>query len=589
MKIFNGVGIRTKLLLATLVLLAIPLVGVSYVREMERFLRNGQEQAATALARAAATALHDRPTLLEMRAQPPITNGAPKPNPAAGDGDERWVLVEPEPASTSTDGSQTRSENPPPAPLSEGIRETALPEPNRSGRRVTPEAMREIELIIRGLGRNQSRIWVIDQQRHVLALTGSLKSRVDPVSEVEPQGVWARFESAVLRPLYTRLLSPPSEDFDDAMPDTVLSTGREIDRALTGVPASRWRNTNDERIVVVSAAHPVWSGDEVIAAVVAEETTLPVLSVRYRAFEELLTMTLGVFILGATSLFLFASGLSRRLLRLRDQAEGAIDAQGRVQRSFPASTARDEIGDLSRSFATVLDRLAQYNQYLERMADRLSHELRTPIAVVASSLENLRAETLPDAVLPYIGRAEDGVRRLNAILTRMREATRLEQMLREVERERFDLCKVVSGCVGGYSGAFPNHRFALQLPPNPVWLNGAPDLIAQLLDKVIDNATDFSPPGEPIEVSVNAAGTTATLAVSNVGPSLPATMQGQLFESMITVRDRAEQAGSTPHTPHLGLGLFMVRLIAQFHGARAAAHNRADDRGVAVEVTFPTA
>ena len=566
--IFDGVGIRTKLLLVTLVLLAIPFVGISYVREMERFLREGQERGVIAIARAAATALHDRPRLLELRANPP-----------------RPVIVAPPPAGEA--GTDSQAGTAAPTSATDGIRETAIPDGIRAIRPVTAEAREEIELIIRGLGRAESRIWVIDQQRRLLALTGSLKR--DPKkpaeAEAESPSLWERFESMVLRPIYTRLLSPPSEDFEDAIPETWLSTGRQVDRALTGIPASRWRNTSDDRVVIIAAAHPIWSGEEVIGAVVVEETTLPVLTVRHQAFERLLTMTLAVLLLGAGSLFWFASRLSRRLVRLRNQAENAIDTQGRIRNKFEAASSRDEIGDLSRSFATMLDRLGQYNAYLERMADRLSHELRTPVAVVGSSLENLKAQSLSPEATTYVGRAEEGLRRLNRILTQMREATRLEQMLREVERERFDLCKVVSGCVGGYSGAYPQHRFALTVPGAPVWLVGAPDLIAQLLDKIVDNATDFSPAGEVIEVAVSeSADGSAQLSVANAGPLLPATMQGQLFDSMISVRGGGERGSGAPH---LGLGLFMVRLIAEFHGAQASARNRGDGSGVVVAVRFP--
>ena len=566
--IFDGVGIRTKLLLVTLVLLAIPLVGISYVREMERFLREGQERGVIAIARAAATALHDRPRLLELRANPP-----------------RPVIVAPPPAAEA--GTDNQAESAPPTSATDGIRETAIPDAIRAIRPVTAEAREEIELIIRGLGRAESRIWVIDQQRRLLALTGSLKRDPKKPAEAEEESpsLWERFESMVLRPIYTRLLSPPSEDFEDAIPETWLSTGRQVDRALTGIPASRWRNTTDDRVVIIAAAHPIWSGEEVIGAVVVEETTLPVLTVRHQAFERLLTMTLAVLLLGAGSLFWFASRLSRRLVALRNQAENAIDTQGRIRSKFEAASSRDEIGDLSRSFATMLDRLGQYNAYLERMADRLSHELRTPVAVVGSSLENLKAQSLSPEATTYVGRAEEGLRRLNRILTQMREATRLEQMLREVERERFDLCKVVSGCVGGYSGAYPQQRFALTVPGTPVWLVGAPDLIAQLLDKIVDNATDFSPAGEVIEVAVSeSVDSGAQLSVANAGPLLPATMQGQLFDSMISVRGGGERGSGAPH---LGLGLFMVRLIAEFHGAQASARNRDDGSGVVVEVRFP--
>ena len=72
---------------------------------------------------------------------------------------------------------------------------------------------------------------------------------------------------------------------------------------------------------------------------------------------------------------------------------------------FAATAAGDEIGDLSRSFASVLARLSEYASYQEKMASRLSHELRTPIAVVRSSLDNLKAAPLPRRRARVHGRA----------------------------------------------------------------------------------------------------------------------------------------------------------------------------------------
>jgi dedicated sortase system histidine kinase len=513
--------IRTKVLLVALVLAAIPLVGYGYVREIEKVLRAAHEQAVIATSRAAAAALHDRPGLLARRAD-------------------------------ADDPSSVR----------------------RAGNA-------EVELVIQGLRRAGSRIWVIDQERNLLALEGSLRG--EPATDAVPDGLWGRFEAAVLRPMYALLLERPREDFDDALPESVLSAGRAVDAALAGAPATRWRQTPDRRAVVLAAAHPIWNGTEVVGAVIAEETTNSVLTLRNRVLEQLLTVTLATFVLGAGTLLLFASRLSARLRRLRDDAEDAIDAQGRVRKPLRAMDDGDEIGDLSRSFATLLGRLRDYTEYLERIADRLSHELRTPIAVVSSSLDNLRTQPLPDASRVYIERAEDGVRRLDTILTRISEATRLERMLVDAEREPFDLGRVVSGCVAGYAGAFPQARFALRLPERRVRVVGSPDLVAQMLDKLVANAVDFSAPDEPIEVSLDEAAHGATLAVSNIGPRLPEAMRGRLFESMVSMRP-----GGTPRDePHLGLGLFIVRLIAQFHGGRALARDRADGRGVAIEVELP--
>jgi two-component system sensor histidine kinase ChvG len=154
------------------------------------------------------------------------------------------------------------------------------------------------------------------------------------------------------------------------------------------------------------------------------------------------------------------------------------------------------------SFTNILEKLSQYTSYLESMATRLSHELRTPIAVVRSSLDNLKTQPFPDEAKVYMARADEGLTRLNTILTNMSEATRLEQILQNAEREEFDLRHVVSGCVAGYKTAYPQQNITLSLPDSPVILNGVPDLFAQLLDKLVNNAMDFANPGSEIAVTL---------------------------------------------------------------------------------------
>jgi signal transduction histidine kinase len=291
-------------------------------------------------------------------------------------------------------------------------------------------------------------------------------------------------------------------------------------------------------------------------------------------------LTLAVFAVAAAVLIGFATRLTTRIRRLRDEAENAIDARGRIAHLVTAQNSGDELGDLSRSFSAMLGKLSQHHAYLESMASRLSHELRTPIAVVRSSLENLKVA--PADARVYIERAEEGLKRLGTILTRMSEATRLEQGLASVERERFDLAAVVSGCVEGYRLAYPGQSFELALARDAAIASGSPDLAAQLLDKLVANAVDFSSAGEPIRVSLSVADGAALLSVENQGLPLPESMRGKLFDSMVSLRGRDARTGE----PHLGLGLYVARLIAEFHEGAIRAENLASGSGVAVTATF---
>jgi dedicated sortase system histidine kinase len=438
-------------------------------------------------------------------------------------------------------------------------------------------ASAEIAAILRGVQRTESRIWVVNRRYQVLALAGSLRRPVPP--EAEPgalRAAWQRFAGW--------LIERPTEDFADAVAEDTLATGREIAQALAGAPGTRTRRTADGRAVVISAAHPIWSGNDVAGAVVVEETTNPIATLRSGALERLLALTLTVFAGAAAILIAFATRLSHRIRRLRDEAESAIDARGRITRLASGSGAGDEIGDLSRSFSAMLAKLAQHHAYLESLAGRLSHELRTPIAVVRSSLENLKLAPSAAESRTYIARAEEGLARLNTILQRMAEATRMEQGLATAARERYDAAAVVRGCVEGYRLAYAPRTFELALPREPVFVDGAPDLLAQLLDKLVENAADFAAPGSAVRVSLARAGAQVRLRVENEGPPLPEALRESLFDSMVSVR-----AARADGVPHLGLGLYVARLIAEFHGGALAAENLPGGRGVALEARLKAA
>ncbi|MEO0971784.1 MAG: ATP-binding protein, partial [Pseudomonadota bacterium] len=118
---------------------------------------------------------------------------------------------------------------------------------------------------------------------------------------------------------------------------------------------------------------------------------------------------------------------------------------------------------------------------------------------------------------------------------------------------------------------------------------GAPELIAQLLDKLVDNAVSFSPTRKPIVLGLENAPGEYRLVVRNEGPPLPKDMQSRLFDSMVSVRDGAARRDGEDGTdsPHLGLGLYLVRLIAQIHGATVEAADVKEPPGVRFTVRLP--
>jgi dedicated sortase system histidine kinase len=440
----------------------------------------------------------------------------------------------------------------------------------------------EIENILKGLKYSNARVWVVDNHMRVLARSGRIHKSTGIDSNtagISEQSWWQVIESEWLFPIYYKILTKPPADFIDELEDAFSLGGKDIKQALQGSSDSRWRLSPDNKALILSAAHPIFIDEKVMGAVVVEQTTHGIRTLRNRALEQLFHVILAVMGLGTLALFVFASRISSRIRTLSNQTANAIDEHGKIIASIVPSKTADEIGDLSRTFTHVLDRLGQYNAYLENMSSRLSHELRTPVAIVNSSLEMLAIESDENERTVYLKRAQQGIKRLSKILNSMSEATRLEQAIQSTERESFKLDDLLLGCVEGYRMAYAQRQFNLQIESADSQFVGSPELFAQMLDKIIANAVEFSDVDSSISILYHKIHNKHVLKISNYGKLLPDNMQNQLFNSMVSMR-----VDQNSTQPHLGLGLYIAKIIAEYHGAELSIDNLQDQSGVKVEL-----
>jgi dedicated sortase system histidine kinase len=368
----------------------------------------------------------------------------------------------------------------------------------------------------------------------------------------------------------------------DAIPRSISQAERQraaeslTTRVARGKPDTALFAGRYENSVIVAAASPIYSSDgkSVFGVIQLAQTADRWLTLRDRALTRLLNLTLFVTLFAVVAAFWFAGRMTLRISRLGAASETALGREGNLSRVLPESDARDELGDLSRSFSSLLGRLDEYTGYLRTLAGKLAHEIRTPLTIIRSSLENLESEGGNSAnAKVYISRAREGSERLAAILTAMGAATRVEEAIAHSDRQRFDLANLVREAAGAYGAAFPTKRFSAEVPDEPVEINGAPELIVQMLDKLVDNAVDFSADAATISIVLRAEAAHVELSVANPGPPLPPETGSRLFESLWQSRAESDKR------PHFGLGLYIVRLIAEFHGGTARAENLPDDSG----------
>ena len=365
--------------------------------------------------------------------------------------------------------------------------------------------------------------------------------------------------------------------------------GDDINLALTGSTNHRWYQSATGQIGRSSVA--IIHEQQLLGVLIAEQSSEHLLKLTGNAFTRLMQYSFVTTVLVSLTLLFYASWLSWRIRRLGHAAARAVSDDGQLlprQDHWPSFKAADEIGELSRNYHELLQRLEGHTHYLKTLANKLSHELRTPLAVVRSSLDNLEHEALGDKACTFLLRARDGSERLSKLISAMSAASRVENSIQSAGREVFDLAELLRQLVAAYADIYPQ-TLELDIAPANYNVNGAPELLVQLLDKLSDNASDFCPPGGIIEYRLQRIDDNILLSLSNDGPLLPEKMREQLFDSLVSMRGNTTSHNkNSDNSPHMGLGLHIVRLIAVFHGGRVRAQNRQDESGVIFSLELPT-
>lgn len=414
-----------------------------------------------------------------------------------------------------------------------------------------------------------TRLSVWNNDDWIIATTGGL--RVERAND-----------SPILRSLYKRILG----DGDTALvyDDSPRGSQRdELQHGQSGRVRSHWyQDPASTRTQIVATAVPIRALDSngtVLATVIAEQNTDRFADLIDGAFNQLFVLSFSALLLTALALVGFAALLSWRVGKLNRSVKHSVNDKGQIVERFEASPARDELGELSRNYGDLLGRVNDYTDYLQTLSRKLSHELRTPLAIVQSSLDNLGNQSLDETSQRYQTRASEGSQRLGAILSAMGEASRVEEAIQHSEKEAVNLVQLVRDVSAAYSDIYTTHTITMDNSAGPEYtIACAPDLLVQLLDKLVQNAADFCPENGSIIFGIMTHQSSCQLSVANDGPLLPEKMQGQLFDNMVSMRERNDSG------THLGLGLYIAKLIADFHGWRIWAENRRDQAGVVFTV-----
>jgi signal transduction histidine kinase len=280
-----------------------------------------------------------------------------------------------------------------------------------------------------------------------------------------------------------------------------------------------------------------------------------------------------------------AATVVRRLRRLR-QAALQLAREGPAVEVPVDDRARDEVGDLARTFAIMQRRLQQQEQARRAFVATASHELRTPLTSLDGMLELLDDDLrsgepdLEDA-RSLLERARVQSRRLGRLAADLLDLSRIDAEV-QLRSEPVELGELSRAVLAEFELGTAERALTpvLDESAGPVWALGDPGSVARILRILLDNAVRVSPDGAEIRVSLrNEPG--AVLSVCDVGPGVPPEERDLIFERFQRGRGAGGQAG-------FGLGLAIGRELAERMGGELVL-DESDGPGAMFTLRLPVA
>ncbi len=306
-----------------------------------------------------------------------------------------------------------------------------------------------------------------------------------------------------------------------------------------------------------------------------------------RATANRVKLFLGLGVLGGAALALLAGlATARRAMEpIAELTEAAreVERTRDPTRNIPRPEADDEVAELSSTLVSMLHALddarteteATLVRQREFVADA-SHELRTPLTSVLANLELLE-ETLQGEQREAAASALRSSRRMRRLVADLLLLARADAG-REIPHRPVDLGNVLAAAASELEPVAGDHEISVSAPSG-VEIDGVQDELHRLVLNLMENALRHTDPGTAVEATVERRNGEVVLAVEDDGPGIPPDLQEKVFERFF--RAHGDRSGSS------GLGLSIVRAVAESHQGKVALEPPLDGRGARFVVRFP--
>ena len=260
-------------------------------------------------------------------------------------------------------------------------------------------------------------------------------------------------------------------------------------------------------------------------------------------------------------------------------------AQQRIRLMADEQVARARAEEAQRAAEELTRQLQEEARRKDEFLAMLSHELRNPLAPIRTAMEVIRRVAPPD---PTLTMARDAVDRQVTHLVRLVEelldVSRISEGRITLKKEQTELGRIIAHSVETVRPLIEsrNQHLVVRPPPAPVWVFGDAVRLAQVLANLLNNAAKYTPEGGRIEIAAGAREGQATIAVKDDGEGIDAQLLPRVFDLFVQGQRSLDRSQGG-----LGVGLTLVKRLAELHQGRVEAESAGPGRGSTFRIFLP--
>lgn len=320
---------------------------------------------------------------------------------------------------------------------------------------------------------------------------------------------------------------------------------------------------DDESTSVMHVAAPILDDGQIIGVVTVAKPNSSLQPYIDRSEKRLLTLGLGLIVLGLLVGAALSWWLTRSLRRLTHYAQAVSEGER-------AALPHYKGGELQQ-LATAVERMRtqlEGKAYVERYVHTLTHELKSPLAAIRGASELLQGPMPHEQRARFAGNIERESERLQQMIERLLNLARVEQMQALEDEQQVALAALVDELLLAQGARIDNAGLQVrQRVPVDMRLWCDPFLMRQALANLLDNALDFTPQGGALLFELEREGERVALSLFNQGQAIPEYALGRVSERFYSLPRPDTGRKST------GLGLNFVAEVMQLHGGSLAVDN----------------